>query len=243
MRRAAVWPNTLEFFVHPATVPLDQLGAGLLRDLEGQTTNDLSMNDVAFHALREYIPGDDLRHVHAFTSARAGRLMVRQFVDTRTAHVCVIVGGAAREYRDEAEFETAISVGASLAVRALRDKQQVSVVTPGDGRTRRQRLASQLVLDNFSRARFNAPQGELHHLAERSTRIAPDTSLAVLVTGGQPRLAVIRGAAARFGPDVRFVVIRVATGETPTAQRVGSLSVLTVPSLDQLRSALRKAGS
>src|SRR5690606_18209330 len=54
LRRAVPWTQPIPLFVHPRTVALDHLGAGLLRDLEGQTTNDLSPSDIAFHALREY---------------------------------------------------------------------------------------------------------------------------------------------------------------------------------------------
>ena len=32
---------------------------GFIRDIEGATTQDLSSADVSFHALREYVPGDD----------------------------------------------------------------------------------------------------------------------------------------------------------------------------------------
>ena len=39
-----------ELIVHPCTVPLSSFGSGLLRDLEGQTTKDLSVSDLAFHA-------------------------------------------------------------------------------------------------------------------------------------------------------------------------------------------------
>ena len=40
-------------------------------DLEGVPSDQLSMSDLAFHALREYVPGDDLRHVHWRSSAKA----------------------------------------------------------------------------------------------------------------------------------------------------------------------------
>ena len=61
-----------EIIVHPRTVRLERLGAGLLRDLEGQSTKDLASHDLAFHALRPYVPGDERRHIHWRSSARVG---------------------------------------------------------------------------------------------------------------------------------------------------------------------------
>ncbi|MGL4256614.1 MAG: DUF58 domain-containing protein, partial [Microbacterium sp.] len=54
----------VDLFVHPRTVLFDGQSLGFLRDLEGLPATDLSRDDVSFHALREYQPGDDLRHVH-----------------------------------------------------------------------------------------------------------------------------------------------------------------------------------
>ncbi|WP_344088167.1 DUF58 domain-containing protein, partial [Luedemannella helvata] len=239
LRREVTWTEAEELFIHPATVAIENLGAGLLRDLEGQTTNDLSMNDVAFHALREYVPGDDLRHVHAFTSARVGKLMVRQFVDTRTAHLAVVVSGAAREYAGPEQFEVACSVGGSLAVRAVDDQQRVSVIAAGHSAPARLRQSRGLVLDQFSRAEFGAPGSDLVTSVVRTSRVAPDVSLAVLVTGALMEVADMQAAAARFGPDVRVVGVRVVDGARPAAQRAGQLSVLTIPNLADLRTVLR----
>ncbi|MEP6630084.1 MAG: DUF58 domain-containing protein, partial [Lapillicoccus sp.] len=72
LRRAATWSEVHELFVHPRTAHLESLGAGLLRDLEGTVTEDQSMSDLAFHALREYQPGDDRRYIHWRSSAKAG---------------------------------------------------------------------------------------------------------------------------------------------------------------------------
>ncbi|HEY7718075.1 MAG TPA: DUF58 domain-containing protein, partial [Pedococcus sp.] len=59
VRRTLRWTDVTELFVHPRTISIESIGAGLLRDLEGEVTQDLSMSDLAFHALREYQPGDD----------------------------------------------------------------------------------------------------------------------------------------------------------------------------------------
>ena len=99
MRRTLTWTERTELFVHPRTVALESLGAGLLRDLEGSTTEDVSMSDLAFHALREYQPGDDRRYIHWRSSAKAGKLLVRQFLDTRRSHVTVIVDPDPEQYR------------------------------------------------------------------------------------------------------------------------------------------------
>ena len=121
VRRTVRWTDVTELFVHPRTVSLESLGAGLLRDLEGETTQDLSMSDLAFHALREYQPGDDRRYIHWRSSAKAGRLLVRQFLDTRRSHLSVVVDtdpelvrrrrGRRRDRRSR--------VAASLALRAV----------------------------------------------------------------------------------------------------------------------------
>ena len=58
-RRVRTWSEVEEIFVHPRTVPLPPTVMGLLRDMEGQPTLELSPSDVAFHALREYAPGDE----------------------------------------------------------------------------------------------------------------------------------------------------------------------------------------
>ena len=97
LSRDVEWTDVVEILVRPPMVPMDSLGAGLLRDLEGVSTDAVSQSDLAFHALREYVPGDDLRHVHWRSSAKAmavaddSQLLVRQYLDTRRSHVTLVV--------------------------------------------------------------------------------------------------------------------------------------------------------
>ena len=72
IRRQVSWAEQTEVFVHPRTTRLEPFGSGLLRDLEGRTTEDVSMSDLAFHTLREYVPGDDRRYIHWRSSAKVG---------------------------------------------------------------------------------------------------------------------------------------------------------------------------
>ncbi len=87
--------SRVELLVAPRVTDLSVFAGGLTNDLDGATSQQLSMSDLAFHALREYVPGDDLRHVHWRSSAKAGELLVRQYHETRRGHVTVLVDDAA----------------------------------------------------------------------------------------------------------------------------------------------------
>src|SRR5688500_607955 len=129
-----VWTPVREVLVRPHLVPLESLGAGLLRDLEGVSTDAVSQSDLAFHALREYVPGDDLRHIHWRSSAKVmaasgeSALLVRQYLDTRRSHATIVVDDRLGSWSDPEDFETAMAVAASIAVRAVLDEFDVSFV-------------------------------------------------------------------------------------------------------------------
>ena len=116
LRRAVTWTE-----LHRAVRATGDRAARVARRRlaarpRGQTTNDLSMSDLAFHALREYEPGDDRRYIHWRSSAKAGRFLVRQFLDTRRSHIAVVVDSdAGRPTPTASDFELAISAAASIA--------------------------------------------------------------------------------------------------------------------------------
>lgn len=131
MRREFVWSETAELHVHPRTVPINALSTGFIRDLEGTPTRDLTASDIAFHALREYVPGDDRRFIHWRSSAKTGTFMVRQFEETRRSRLMVLLDLDPGSYVDAAEFELAVSAAASVGARAIRDARTVSFVVSG----------------------------------------------------------------------------------------------------------------
>ena len=117
-----------------ARSPIAALSTGFIRDLEGSPTRDLTVSDIAFHALREYVPGDDRRFIHWRSSAKTGTFMVRQFEETRRSRLMVLLDLDAGAYADDAEFELAVSAAASVGARAIRDARTVSFVVSGRGR-------------------------------------------------------------------------------------------------------------
>ncbi len=239
VRREVTWTEPVELFVHPRTVYLEPLGSGMLKDLEGRSTNDMSMSDLAFHTLREYAPGDDRRHIHWLSSAKrsgAGgseEFMVRQFLDTRRSHIGVVVDCHSEAWLDEDEFETAVSAGASVIARALRDGQDVSEASGPYVLTRPKRHTA---LDLFSRARLG--DETLEATVSQLTRIAPNVSAVLLFVGPLTPLLTIRRSAALFGPDVNVVAVRVEHGASMNLQRSGGRSIVTIGSLSDLPRAL-----
>jgi uncharacterized protein (DUF58 family) len=77
-------------WVHPRWYPLRTVPVGASRSLDG-VVDAAQYGSITFHALREYVPGDDLRHVHWRTSAHIGELMVREHVETSLPRIVVLV--------------------------------------------------------------------------------------------------------------------------------------------------------
>jgi uncharacterized protein (DUF58 family) len=232
LRRSVTWPDVTELYVHPKTVSLDGLGSGFLRDMEGRTTNDTSTSDVELHTLRDYVPGDDRRYVHWRTSARSGKLMVRQFVDTRRSHVALVQSGLATDYAGDDEFETAVSVVASLGIRAVRDRQSVAIVAAGRPLST---ASTRTLLDGSSAVSIGTRGSGLGEAATQLLRRNSDVTLALLVTGSATSLRELRAAAARFNPTVKVIALIVDPGATTGFRPVGSMLVMTLNSLSDLQ--------
>ena len=237
VQRRVEWTAPVEVFVHPPTVRLGSLGHGLLRDLEGRTTDDISASDLAFHTLREYVPGDDRRYVHWRSSAKVGTLLVRQFRDTRRTHLLVVVDGDTAAYPDPDEFETAVSAGASVACRAVEDAVDVSLLVAGRwtgdtpaGRTR------QALLDTCSRAGLGA--APLARQVMTGARAAPEATFTVIVTGSAPSVTDLRRVVTHLPAGMPVVAVRVDPPGRPRRWTHPTLTVLTVAGLGDLPGLL-----
>ncbi|MFT4158074.1 MAG: DUF58 domain-containing protein [Microbacterium sp.] len=229
----------VDLFVHPRTILFDGQSLGYLRDLEGLPAADLSRDDVSFHALLEYQPGDDLRHVHWRSTARTGTMMVRQYEETRRSHFVIGLSRVASEYATPEDFELAISVAGSIGLRALRDSQRVDVRV--QGRELPAGTGKQL-LDSLSAVRSSTPRrGGIDDLAGVVARTMPLASVVVLVTGSQAAIDDLRVACSRLPFGARVLAV-VADGRAaaPSLRRIGEADVVTMGALEQLPLALQK---
>jgi hypothetical protein len=239
VRREVTWTEPTELFVHPQTVPLEPLGAGLLRDLEGRTTQDLSMSDLAFHTLRDYVPGDDRRYIHWRSSAKHSGLadgekfLVRQFLDTRRSHIAVVTDVERASYDSEDEFELALSVGASIAIRALADEMDLTLIC---GEHAAVQPPPYLALDTYSRADFDG--WGLAASAGRLNQLAPDASVAILITGPNCDFAQFQRARAFLPREVTTLALRVSLGGRISLQDSVGLTLVGIGQLSDLPRVL-----
>ncbi|GIG19932.1 hypothetical protein Cch01nite_06560 [Cellulomonas chitinilytica] len=236
-RRSVLWTQPVDLYVHPLLVSLAGASAGLLRDLEGQSTRDLSDSDLSFHALRDYVAGDDRRYIHWRTTARRGSLMVKQFEDTRRTQTALVLATDPRDYADDDEFELAVSVVASVGVQTIREERDLAVLA-GPGALRVQTPA--LLLDDCSGLEL-APSGAgAALLGRRVAREAPDASVAMLVSGSVPAESDLRLGARHVATGTRTVVVRCERGADVSVRTQGSLSLATIGTLDDLPRLMRR---
>jgi len=231
--------DPVDLFVHPKTVLFDGQTLGFLRDLEGLPAADLSRDDVSFHTLTEYQPGDDLRHVHWRSTARTGVMMVRQYEETRRSHFVIGLSRSSGDYQTDADFELGISVAGSVGLRALRDSQRVDARV--QGRELRSGTGKQL-LDSLAALEESKPrEGGIAELSGVIAATMPLASVVVLVCGARVSNEQLRLACSRLPFGARVIaVVADASATMPTLRRIGEADVVSVGSLDQIALALRK---
>lgn len=229
LRRRVRWAAETELLVRPRTVHLDSLSTGVLSDLEGAPSSQLSVSDLAFHALREYTPGDDLRHVHWRSSARASTLLVRQYLETTRSHATVILDPDPASYVGEEDFELAVSLAASIALRAALDDFDVTWVTGASDLTSRE---PGTLLD--SACRITSGVDDVVERARRTASVVRGTSLVAVVSGGLVDLARLRLASTAFGVQSRRLIVRAVTDRDSRLDEQDGVALVSIADLAHL---------
>jgi uncharacterized protein (DUF58 family) len=127
--------------VHPRTVSVRRSALPALQQGDSVLASRLS-GDEHFHALRDYVLGDEPRTVHWRSSARAGKLVVKQQVSPAPNNTMIVLDTDASAYGSddqfgigwvEERFEIAVEVAASLALAQADRVEQVHVATTARG--------------------------------------------------------------------------------------------------------------
>ncbi|MCO5973457.1 DUF58 domain-containing protein [Actinoallomurus soli] len=221
-------PRTL--LVRPHTVALPLLPSGRNHHLEGPTSDTAPAGTVTFHALREYVVGDDLRHIHWRSSARTGTLMVRQLVDASMPQTTVVVDTDAGAYADADDFELAVDAAASVAAGAAGMNFPVRVLT-ADGPLVETRGGAHDVEEILDRLAGLSRTDAAHGAVEVARRVRAGGAL-VLVTGGRGEVSGAGTLRRRFD---RVVCVRVRP-DAP-GPRLPGVALVEISDLAELRAA------
>ncbi|EFC80021.1 DUF58 domain-containing protein [Parafrankia sp. EUN1f] len=218
--------------VHPAAVPLAPLPSARSSSPDGLPVDSRVEGGVTFHALREYTPGDDLRHVHWRSSARAGTLLVRRHVDPSEPVTTVVLDIRRRAYTDAAAdpgaggdgtahghgqgqgaraFDTAVDAAASVVLASTRSRFPVRLHTTGGLRLdcRDRRADGTAALDALAGAAWTDADVPGDPLAEAvRSRGRRGVGSLVIVTGRR-EIGQLAVAGALAGQFEQVVMLRV----------------------------------
>ncbi len=216
-----------ELWVHPVIHPLRFTAESFedrMQNLAMRTMSDDPLSE--FQTLRDYVEGDDPRRIHWASSARTGRLVVRDLLELRRRERFIVL-----ETLDTAstlnEFEDAVEIAASLAVSGLENQMEVLVRTRDPDSTGRPTpVRSRLeLLELFTRV--NRVPVERAVLPQRLLATPRLSAQIIVVTGAQSPMIPYFCTSRLYRASV--MLIRVA-------QRPRDLRSLPVATLD-VRSA------
>jgi uncharacterized protein (DUF58 family) len=227
--------------VHPRTAAVAPMPVGGRVGDDGRPLVSARAGGDAFHSLRDYAPGDDRRRIHWPSSARRGRLMVQHTtLDEESAHVVVLSVDRAG-YEDEAGFEQAVRIAASVCRATAHDGHHLHLVTasgspgvpPAGPAAERCRAA----LDRLAGVR---PDGDDASLPPVS-RLPP--SAHVMVVAGHTTPALVRWLAGCLHQRRRVYLVSVLGSTRPRADVPPGIRTLTVDGLDAFRAAWPRSAS
>ncbi len=216
--------------VHPRLLELHPLATGASHNLEGPSSDAAPQGTVAFHHLREYVVGDDLRSVHWPSTARAGTLVVRHDVDTAQPYTVVLLDVRPEVYSAET-FEEAVDVAASATVAGSAGKAPVQLCTTAGARVGGPRWHDPSAAVDFLARVQPSSDGSLQEQLTRLRRSRGGTAL-VVVSGRLEATSVAAAAGLRRRFD-RVVLASLVAGTPPPPAGHG-VSVLTAPDADAL---------
>jgi uncharacterized protein (DUF58 family) len=239
VRRVVAQADGGTLTVLPRTYPLRRSLLSTLTVDESELSSQRA-GDQHFHALRDYVLGDEPRMIHWRSTARAGRLVVRQQVSAATMGTTVILDCDMSAYGSGERFgsgwlverfEAAVEVAASLCVADGGRDEQVHLVTSRREATPLTAVkgATSALLDALAEVRAVAPvDTAAQRLPQLLRRLR--SARTVIVTGS-PGPAILEAAGAIRRPGTATALVRV---RDPHPRPLPGLRVLDVDDAGEL---------
>jgi len=140
--------------VYPAHVPVEVFRGRESTEVMGVSTREQKGASSDFLRIRPYEPGDEVRTIHWRSSAKIGRLMVKELEKEEVRSTIVLLNCEENTNRGRGEvFETGVRIAASIAVSSLKENMEVKmilyggekeIVGSGRGRVQYHRILSSL---------------------------------------------------------------------------------------------------
>lgn len=228
---------TARLWVHPRLHQLGRTPDGLARSLEG-TADKVEQGSLTFHALREYVIGDELRHVHWRTSARIGKLMVKEHLDTSLPTVAIAIDDRAEAWPAETgvPFEAACEAAYSILTACFRAEYHAALVP-----------ASGAVVSGAGRDSYGDLLAELNPDAKDSLSAYVSRLTAarygdtlVWITGTEPPTAQL-ATLKRAYPMV--IAVHLAPGLPTSASLAGGVPTIRAADGEQFAAAWNNGGT
>ena len=225
--------------VHPRVFPVRRSLAAH-RIVSDSETADRRLGDMHFHALRDYVMGDEPRMVHWRSSARAGHLVVRQNLAATASGTTVVIDTDVSAYGSDQQFgqrwlperfENAIEVIASIVASLPKSSGQVHLTTTAAGSAVTSSAPGAIngLLDRLAVVDSSPP---LEVVAEQMVSLVRSTRCSrLIVVTGTPSRTLVRAVAAAGRVVPGALVFRVgSTQRTP----LELLRVVDIDSVEEL---------
>ncbi len=119
-----------EVLVYPSVEATDAM-LEVLPMISGEMETHQRGRGADLYRIRDYEPGDSARHVDWKATAKSGELKVREFTREDERRLRIIFDNPAEGVLDEAHYERAVALAASIAWHFSEENTQLSFAAPG----------------------------------------------------------------------------------------------------------------
>ncbi len=216
--------GTEVLWIRPRVHAVAPLAAGLRTTPEGAAQQVSPNATLAFHSLREYVVGDDLRQVHWPSTAHTGTLMVRHNLDASVPSGVVVLDTRRWAFTPDA-FEEAVEVAASLVLASARAHLPIRLLSTGGLHLDDHRADEGAFLDQLAGVELD-DHGRLVDIGRRLPRRRHGVALVVVtgLTRAEDHAALVQ-LGAGFS---QATVVRIRPGATAAALGTVGVEVIDV---------------